>query len=181
MYLLYRKSQERDATRFEKVENTHLFGCNQGYIPRFLRASLQAAHVQPPAWHINTAEALAQEGKPGHTLIIDLKPGINLSLYEIVEVWGYSDPEWTPIMMHLRGLIVDRPLGELDRDAFVRPRCEITAPTFSLMYLNGGIAQGELTGKWVPPGRSSTNSVLLSAEMFKYFADKANEVLTGLA
>ena len=181
MYLLYRKSQERDATRFEKVENTHLFGCNQGYIPRFLRASLQAGRVQPPPWHIDIARALAQEGKDGHTLIIDLKPGVDQSFYEVVEVWGYSDVKWTPIMMHLRGVAVDRPLGELDPEAFLGPRCDISAPSFSLMYLNGGIAQGELTGKWVPPGRSSTNSVLLSAEMFKYFADKANEVLTGLA
>jgi hypothetical protein len=178
MYLLYRKSSEGEAIRFDHPVPVNLFGCRHGYLYRFLHASLQVGAVQPPGWHLDIARSLAAEGKDGYALVIDLKPKLNMSFYELVQAWGHSDAEWTPILMHLRGLIVDKPFGTFARDSFPVPRGQEDEPTFSLMYLNGGIAEGELKGRWVPPGRSSTNSVLLSAHMFTYFADKVNKVLS---
>jgi hypothetical protein len=46
-----------------------------------------------------------------YKLVIDLKRGDkkNVSLYQIEKIWGITTLSWTPLALHLRGLVVDKP------------------------------------------------------------------------
>ena len=117
------------------------------------------------------------------TLIIDLKPRNarrNLSLYEVSDVWGVSYSSWTPIMLHLRGLFIDKDPDCFDTKDFVRRPEEIDEPIFSMMYLQGGVRNGHLEGRWIPPGPSSTNGVLLWPEDFEYFLQQRENLLRNM-
>ena len=181
MYALYRKSKPNgSAEHYEFEKEISLFGCNSGWIPWLLRKQLETSDSEPYMWHLNVAEALAEADYAGRTLIINLKPNSkrpNLSLYEIADVWGYSDSGWTPVMLHLRGLFIDDDPGEFNDRRFSRKVAEIDEPIFSMLYMSGSVSQGELTGKWTAPPSSLTNSVLLWPETLDYFMGRANEVL----
>jgi hypothetical protein len=99
----------------------------------------------------------------------------------VSDVWGYSAEGWTPILFHLRGLVVDEDLRRFDQIDFVRVPSEIDDPIFSMMYLRGTVKNGRLEGRWTPPGPSPTNSVLLWREAFKYFWQQARKLIEGAA
>jgi hypothetical protein len=123
---------------------------------------------------------LAGRRSPDSALIINLKPNSkssNLSLYEVIEVFGYSDSGWTPVMLYLRGLFVDQDPSKFDEMDFVRSPSEIDDPIFSMMYLDGTIRDGELMGRWTAPRPSSTNSVLLWPHAFTHFAQRADAII----
>ena len=181
MYALYRKEQSTGSLEhYEFEEEISLFGCNSGWIPWLLQKQLAFSDAEPYTWHLNISKALAEAGYGGRTLIINLKPnskGPNLSLYDIADVWGYSDFGWTPVMLHLRGLFIDDDPERLNDRTFSRNAEDIDEPIFSMLYMSGSICQGELTGKWTAPPSSPTNSVLLWPETLDYFMNKANQVL----
>ncbi|MBU1320582.1 MAG: hypothetical protein KKH67_15495 [candidate division Zixibacteria bacterium] len=184
MYALYSKQQHNEGHRYRFKAQTSLFGCNSGYIPYLLRAGLIGSESEPLPWHINIEKAMADIGESETTLMMNLKPNSskpNLSLYEVSDVWGYSSSGWTPIMFYLRGLFVDADPSALDDMDFVREPKDIEDPIFSMMYLNGTIQEGTISGGWTPPGPSSTNSVLLWPEAFKYFAQNAEEIIERAA
>lgn len=176
MYARYEKRTVTDgSTRYRFVEEVPLFGCNVGYIPKLLEERLSPDWTEPLKWHVNIASDLSAMTHDNQTLIIDLKPKnarTNLSLYEISNVWGSSYLSWTPIMQHLRGLFVDEDPNCFDRNDFVRRPEEIDEPIFSMMYLQGGVRNGQLEGKWIPPRPSSTNGVLLWPKDFEYFCQQ---------
>ena len=176
MYALYEK---RSGHRFLFKEQISLFGCNAGYIPKLLKAGLDGSASEPWPWHLNVETAMKKVGHSGETLIINLMPNskTNLSLYEVVDVWGYSAAGWTPVMLHLRGLFVDADPSRFDQRDFVRSPADIDDPIFSMMYLSGTLREGAIRGRWTPPGPSPTNSVLLWPDTFKYFADRAREIM----
>jgi len=83
-----------DATRYEiQQEKVHLFGCNRGSIPWLLGLKLPQGQGEPCKWHVDVVADLG--GHPDYlhsTLLIELKPKqnkTNLSLYEVMDVWGY--------------------------------------------------------------------------------------------
>jgi hypothetical protein len=167
-------------TRYVFSREDFLFGCNRGWIPRLLIESLAPSAMEPLKWSIQVGAALEQAGYPGHALMIDLKPNSqepNLSLYEIVRVWGHSHHGWTPVMLYLRGLLIDEQPAHFDRQDFRRAEADIDDPVFSMMYLNGTVRGGKLNGKWTPPGPSPTNSVLLWPETLQYFSDEAAKLI----
>jgi hypothetical protein len=112
-------------------------------------------------------------------LIIDLTPKdtLSVSLYEVTEAWGYSNVDWTPIMLHLRGLFIEHDRDGIDARRFERELEDIDDPIFSMMYLRGSVRNGKLAGRWTPPGPSSTNSVLLWPESLQYFVIEAAKIL----
>lgn len=180
MYALYTKRRQVRGFHYTFRERTHLFGCNHGMIPHLLELSLKSEDTEPLRWHVNVEEMLAKAGKTNCSLIIDLKPNqreTNLSLYEVANVWGFSAKAWTPLMLHLRGLFIDDSPTTYNREDFMRLDEDTTEPIFSVMYVHGSIERGELAGKWLPPARSSTNSVLLWPDSMKYFAKEANRVM----
>lgn len=182
MYGLYEKRQSTDSTRYIFIEETSLFGCNVGWIPRLLREVIPPNQSEPYTWQIDIIKGLERAGKQHHSLIIDLKPkGKYLSLYELVNVWGYSDNTWTPIMMHLRGLFEEVDRSNVDGKDFTRESKEVVDPIFSLAYLSGSVSSGTLSGRWTTPGQSSTNSVILGTDTFRYFINEANKITQYLS
>lgn len=183
MYALYTKDSENDGFRYCFVQPVSLFGCNIGYIPILLRLVTPSGQKEPYAWHINVVKRLAERGQGGHALLINLKPNdaTNLSLYELADIWGYSDSGWTPILMHLRGLFVDEDPNNFNVRDFHRSAIEVEDPIFSMMYLSGTVQDGNLRGRWTAPRASATNSVLLWPHTFKYFTEQVEVVLKQLA
>ena len=180
-YALYKTKQSERGKSYVFKESVPLFGCNAGYIPKLLKARLDPSESEPLAWHINIATAMSAGGQTGEALIINLKPKApNLSLYEIMDVWGYSSDGWTPIMFYLRGLFVDENPCSPDENAknFLRTEEQIDDPIFSLMYLTGTVREGTIEGRWTPPGPSSTNAVLLWPDTLRLFYEKADEIIS---
>jgi len=184
MYALYDKTQNNSETRYRFREVASLFGCNEGYVPWLLSKQLTAESSEPLSWHVNIQSSLEAVGQQHQTLVIDLKPNSkepSLSLYEVLNVWGYSSSGWTPILFHLSGLFIDDDPKRFDKNDFVRSPADVDHPIFSMMYLRGTVKSGRLEGRWTPPGPSPTNSVLLWPEAFEYFWQQAKKVMDSAA
>jgi hypothetical protein len=172
VYALYRKSRKGELTSFQFVEECSLFGCNEGFIPWLLAKRIPANQNEPYKWYLPIGEALNATEYRDSTLVIDLKPKqqkTNLSLYEVLDVWGYSDAGWTPILLHLSGLFVDSDPTEVNRKVFAVPDAERQEPIYEFLYLNGGISTGRLSGPWNAPPASPTNGALLWPETLNFF------------
>ena len=180
MYALYEKVAQVDSYRYRFAEGVSLFGCNNGYTPWLLLKTMERTASEPLPWHLDIGAALRTVDQGDHALIINLKPNsktANLSLYEVMEVFGYSADGWTPVMLYLRGLFVDEDPSRFDAQDFVRAPADAEDPVFSMMYLNGTVRNGALDGRWTTPGPSSTNSVLLWPSAFTYFAEQAATIM----
>jgi hypothetical protein len=128
---------------------------------------------EPCNWHVDVvAELGGHPDYPQSTLLIDLKPKQNkteLSLYEVMDVWGHSEHGWSPIMLRLNGLFVDEEPSVADRNTFVRKDADISGPIYEFLYLVGSVSDGKLAGLWVPPPVSATNGALLWPDTLNYF------------
>ena len=179
MYALYRKSKGAGRASFEFIKKCSLFGCRQGLIPRLLGKRIPEGQNEPFTWHVPIEDALNETNEcPESTLIIDLKPKqhkTNLSLYELIDVWGFSSHGWTPILLHLSGLFVDVDPKTVDRNAFAIENCERSGPIYEVLYLTGGIRNGSIEGKWVPPPASPTNAALLWPETLRFFVESIRQ------
>lgn len=178
MYAIYEKQVEGEEEKYNFKSKTCLFGCNSGKIASLLREELTSENNEPYKWHIDMLKQMPR----GKTLIINLKPNnieTNMSIYEIVNVWGYSEHDWTPIMLHLRGLIVDETSQKFNEERFSVKTSNIDDPIFSMLYLNGTVKNGEIVGKWTAPRPSPTNSCLLWPETFQYFIEARKSILSA--
>ena len=179
MYFLYEKTRAGTSTRYSSPTEISLFGCNVGYIPKFLRLRVRPDQGEPFKWSIPVAEFLARQGQPGTAIVIDLKPtkrDEELSFYELEEIWGYSDRLWTPVMFWLKGLFVDEIRDGTDWHDFVVEDDKACPAVLSLTYIDGTVRNGTLDGRWTPPKPGSTNSVLLWPLAWEYFKDQATKL-----
>jgi hypothetical protein len=176
MYARYLRSRVgKDAIRYELQEdNVSLFGCNNGYIPWLLGLKLPPGQGEPCAWHVDVVSELgAHADYLNSTLLIDLKPKqikTNLSLYEVMDVCGYSENDWSPVLLRLNGLFVDEEdPSSVDRNDFVRKDNEISGPIYEFLYVAGSVGDGKIKGTWRLPPSSPTNGALLWPEPLNYF------------
>jgi len=185
-YLRTRVGSDATHYRLEEEKEVSLFGCNNGFIPMLLSLKIPRGQGEPFRWHVDVVGELGSHPKyRNSTLVIDLKPKqnkINLSLYEVMDVWGYSDAGWTPILLRLAGLFVDQDPSTIgDRKDFVRKDNELEGPIYEFLYLDGTIADGKIVGSWGPPSPSPTNAALLWPDTLNYFVqcirDKTPHVL----
>jgi hypothetical protein len=127
------------TTHYEFQERVCLFGCNRGLIPWLLGLKLSPAQGEPCKWHVDVISELGGHPKyQDSTLVIDLKPKQNkknLSLYEVMDVWGFSDHGWSPILVRLDGLFVDAEPSAVDRNNFLRRGDEIDGPIYEFRVL----------------------------------------------
>ena len=176
MYASYLRSRvgERQS-RYQFQKQISLFGCNKGIIPKLLRAKIPHGQGEPFCWHVDVVEELGScAGWEGSTLVIDLKPKQNdksLSLYEVMDAWGYCNCNWSPILLRLNGLFVEQDPASINREDFVRNDEEIDGPIYEFLYLNGSVKEGELVGKWTAPPVSPTNAALLWPDTLRYFVE----------
>jgi len=180
MYLRYDKNRMISGSiRYCFREQVSLFGCNVGFIPRLLRLGIPPTQNEPYTWHLNIEEALESTAEyRGSALVIDLKPKQqknNLSLYELLDVWGYSLNGWTPILLHVSGLFVDADPNSFDRNDFSSSESVVGTPIYEVLYLDGSVENGKLIGRWNAPPASPTNAALLWPETLKYFVQSIRE------
>ena len=182
-YSLYEKFllPDRQQWRYRWLDKAKLFGCNEGKIPWLLEQQMKRTGEAPEKWHLDISDALAKEASPNHALVINLKPREQtlLSLYELLDVWGHSTEDWTPLMFRLRGLYIDENPHPYAENDFIRSYGECDEPIFSMLYVNGGTEGGKIKGPFTPPGPSSTNSTLLWPETFMYFWHQARRYGAG--
>ncbi|HOV36974.1 MAG: hypothetical protein KBF95_07250 [Dysgonomonadaceae bacterium] len=174
MYALYKRTRlEKNATRYEFKKQISLFGCNNGFIPRLLGLKLPPGQGEPCKWHVDVVGELGSHPDyPDCTLLIDLKPKqnkTNLSLYEVMDVWGYSDSGWTPILLRLNGLFIDEDPSLVNRNDFTRMDDDVDGPIYEFLYVDGSVLGGKIMGGWAPPPASPTNAALLWPETLNYF------------
>ncbi len=168
MYSIYRMvNAGRGRWRYIRLREAHLFGCNVGEIPRLLRQSLPALQEEPYPWHLDVERAFRKEGA---ALVIHLKPrDRRASLYQVRDAWGYSAYGWTPVMLRLRGLLVDGRPKVKDPSAFAVGRDPEHEAIHTFFKFNGTVQGGRLTGHWTSTRPSATNSVLLWSDALRYF------------
>jgi hypothetical protein len=174
MYARYEKTDADGRSSFRYAEQCSLFGCKVGYIPWLLAKRTPADQGEPYRWHIPLQSALDSTENRGSALLIDLKPKqqkTNLSLYELLDVWGYSDSGWTPTLLHLSGLFVDADPTSIDRNNFSVADGDRQGPLYEVLYLDGTVSDGKLTGRWTAPPASPTNAALLWPQTLSYFVD----------
>jgi hypothetical protein len=110
-YYAYKKLGEGDKTRFALyTENIYLWGCRQGLIPSMLQRRTATNQREPYAWHFTSQyEALADLGweyAQANSIAIDMKPkDAGVHLCELLDCFGYSWKDWTPILLRMRVLI----------------------------------------------------------------------------
>jgi hypothetical protein len=86
--------------------------------------------------------------------------------------WGYSDAEWTPILIHLSGLFVEVSPKAIDGNGFlINDKKEREGPIYEFPYLVGSIPNRKLTGTWITPPASPTNAALFVAPSPQVFVD----------
>jgi hypothetical protein len=111
MFAIYKRIDDTGTHQF--VRPADGLGGGSGPIAAVIRRETPAA---PPAdfqflkWHLNEAELLKdfltepeKAAINSYKLIIDLKPTSEdeLLFFEICDIWGCSDPAWTPLMLRL--------------------------------------------------------------------------------
>ncbi len=180
MYLRYKKTRIDAGTKYDcQEEGVSLFGCNNGFIPWLLQSKLKRGDSEPLKWHVDVvADLNRQDGYQDNTLVIDLKPKqnkTNISLYEVMDVWGYSEDEWTPVMLRLTGLFTDADPAMVNRQSFIRTNEEMDGPIYEFMYVDGTVIDGNIQGKWNPPPMSPTNAALLWPDTLNYFVQCIRE------
>jgi hypothetical protein len=174
-FFLYSRERSGEHLRFTKPKGVSLFGVHNGYVPKLLRSLIPAGQEEPYPWHIPVRQTLTKIGHPDSSLVIDVKPRNKepvFNLFELLEVWGYSDYGWTPAMVLLREVLSVPDTKEVKREnyEFTMDQERYKTPVYSFWYFfEGHVSKGALKGKWNPPGRSSTNSVLLWPTALQYF------------
>jgi hypothetical protein len=174
MFLLYNVAKTPSGLQFTRLRETSLFGCKQGIIACHLRKLLTPEANEPYRWHFRMEEALRDLEPDAQSFVVELKPSQknNASRCEVLQVWGYSENEWTPALLELRVLLADDDAAEYPRDSFLLPSDRELQKAYTFIYLRGSVSRGNLSGRWLAPGPSATNSALLWPESLKWFLSK---------
>ena len=114
-----------------------------------------------------------------HRLVIDLKPGVsgNVSLYDVRELWVAIHEAWTPVMLRLHPLFMDRRVAkgrewECKQRLLLDPNRDAGRPIHDIVYLKGGYGRrGENESGWWGPSRlGQYSAVLLFPKVAEHFS-----------
>ena len=169
-YFLYTRTRKNGRCQYVCKGQTKLFG-REGLVASALDVEGKIPEGQQPPWHwhVKVPDFLQQQ-----VFVIDLIPGgrerNEFTFYELLEVWGCSYKEgYSSALLRLRSLLSGRQDADFnDRDFTINCKND-GQPIFTFLYFRGSIRDGKLSGKWLPPGPSPTNSALLWPVDFDYF------------
>jgi hypothetical protein len=110
--------------------------------------------------------------------VVDLKPRVagNVSVFRLLDVWGYSEDQWTPLALRLQAIFSDRDEpNPLFKNSFVDPGTDHTLVR-EFLYVQGGVSSG--TWNWGMVGR--VNGALLWPDAFDFLVTALRKpILTG--
>lgn len=142
--------------------------------------ALKNAAGFPNKWHASSADVAAQLLRmnaslgPATDVVIDLKPDAKLvSLYRLLDVWGFSSHGWSPVALHLEALAVDRSVDEplkFKHSFPAGPECESVG---EFLYLQGAGPKD----KWTWGRNGQVNGTLLWPDAFRYLAGELGEAI----
>ena len=182
-FYLYRKTPINGDSQYIQERKISLAGKNNVIYGALTATNqLQKNRGQNAAigWHLSesdllrtaTDQYLSESVLPDeYAIVIDLKPSVNVSLYEIKDIWGFSYPDYTPIALRLETLFVDHEPKNSNPDAFKKcfkdNNC-FRKQVHEFLYLRGGYNCG--TWHWGQVG--SVNGALLWPEALEFFFEK---------
>jgi hypothetical protein len=174
--MLYDTSDEPGGRRYNFRHLISLAG-GGGPLATFARTRNPANQV-PFGWHASEEVLVGHfGGSPDkQVIVIDLKPRVtgNVSLYQLLDVWGYSLEEWTPVAVRLRALFADHkePNPLTFKNSFVDPGTD-HALVGEFLYMQGGVRKGKWT--WGMVGR--VNGALLWKDAFVFLTENLGKSL----
>jgi len=175
-FLIYDFAESEDHLEYTRNKRTTK-------IPRILKSyvgSLPEPADEPGVvtWHRSQDDLLQAMDldSTSQTIIVDLKPGQKgaVSLYRVSDIWGYSGPHYTPVLVRLTSLYVDHPVDSPKRfkRRFTDSECTFDQ-VHEFLYLRFGHKGG--TANW---GRSGfVNAALLWPYHLEYFMGVMSENL----
>ena len=168
-FFLYECSLDASrVTNYKCIKQIKVAG-SDGPISLYVRE--QNRHGELPfAWHMTEQELLTKlnVSPQNHALVIDLKPSMknNVSLCRLKHIWGFSYNEWTPMLVRLETLFMDK--KENNPTGFKQQFNDRNAQkdyVHEFLYLQGGVKEG--TWNWGMVGR--VNGALLWPDALDYF------------
>ncbi|HHW04275.1 MAG TPA: hypothetical protein GXX35_16005 [Thermoanaerobacterales bacterium] len=181
MYYIYNVEKKDHICSYSFIDEIKLFGSVNGIIVKILQKIIpknQNEENDGYKWKINMETDLPKIDLLKKAILIDLKPNAenNVSLYEIKNIFGHSKSGWTPMMFHLKALMVDEQGGWEQKKQFnINDMNLDNIFTFHHVY-DGSIKNGDIIGRWIPPRPSSTNSALLWEETMDYFIECKKQI-----
>jgi hypothetical protein len=172
MYAVYDRYSQDQKIKLKFARKISLAGCNFGIIPAMLKEKLDFSDNPPLGWELSIAE---DYHKNNQSIIIDIKPNNaeEIVLCELDRVFGFSHFGWSPIMLRLVQFYNDYATDvEINKHDFICPEEDQHEIVYTMSYLAGSFKDGELEGKWIFPGRSSTNALLLWPDAMTFFYEQ---------
>ena len=179
-FMLYDVIADASQDRYTFAREIKLAGPS-GPLAVFSRKANPEQRV-PFGWHATEGDIIRLLGGLPATqaIVIDLKPRVagNVSLYRLLDLWGYSDENWTPLALRLEVLFGDReePNPLVFKNSFVDPRTDHSL-VGEFLYVKGGVSKG--TWNWGMVGR--VNGALLWRDAFDFLVSSLQEALQAPA
>ena len=115
--------KSKPKNHYSVSRSISLFGCNVGFIPAMLRPVLSSDASEPYSWHVDVKRSLSELGtsrsddldRPDATS----KAAFDFTL-QLIDVWGYSMNNWTPLMFHLQSLFIEEDPSPYNKQNFNR-------------------------------------------------------------
>ncbi|HWO57341.1 MAG TPA: hypothetical protein VNN55_07235 [bacterium] len=166
-FFVYSVDRDESRAAFTCLREIRLAGKSSALASFVRKKSPTSA---PYTWHADETALISEIEKAtaDKAIIIDLKPRDlkAVSLFRLHDVWGYSQSEWTVLMLRLEDLYIDHPVADPARfkERFASPEAK-TSDVFEFLYLLGGVTGG--TWNWGLAGR--VNGALLWPKMAAHF------------
>jgi hypothetical protein len=176
-FMLYDTARTRSGKKkYTKLGTVSIAG-NRGPLAS-LHEKKNLHKKSPFKWHAPAAEIVgALKGDAQQEILINLKPnGVeNVSLYRLLDVWGFSYDSWTPLAIRLEVLFSDRRHKNPEEfmKSFEIPSKKRGDFIGEFLYLRGGSAGG--SWNWGQVGR--VNGALLWRDAFDFLCESLREKL----
>jgi len=168
-FMLYHISGESGREQYRFARGVRLAG-RSGPLA-LLSRSLNPDKRIPFMWHASAKKIIqVLKGSPTEQAIVfDVKPRSmgKVSLYRLLDVWGVSYANWTPLALRLRALFADRKEANpfAFKNSFLDPGTDHSL-VGEIVYVQGGVSEG--SWNWGKGGRA--NGALLSFDAFNYLS-----------
>lgn len=168
-FMLYHISGESGHEQYKFHRGIRLDG-RKGPLA-MLCHSLNAEKRIPFKWHASSKKIIQSLGgsPTEQAIVFDLKPRATgrVSLYRLLDVWGFSFSNWTPLALRLRALFADQKEANpfAFKNSFLDPGTDHSL-VGEFLHVRGGAAEG--TWHWGRVGR--LHGAFLSCDAFNFLS-----------